>query len=63
MRLTGTAIGDVLIHLPEFTFDRDTVTSLYAIGAVGDETLTILPVTTQASRLAAPSTPEASPAA
>lgn len=63
VRLTGTADGEELFHVPEFTFDRDTVTSLYAIGAASDGTLTILPVTTQASRLPAPATSEATPAA
>ena len=64
VRLTESASGRELVVLPEFTFDRDTETSLYVIGASGDDTLTILPVTTQASRLPAPAqaTPAASPA-
>ena len=62
VRLTG-ADGEELLLLPEFTFERDTVTSLYVIGAAGDDTLTILPVTTQASRLPAAATPEGYPTA
>lgn len=52
--------GDEVLFLPEVTFERDTVYSLYAIGQVADGTLTILPVATAASRLPAAATPAAS---
>lgn len=51
--------GEEILFLPEVTFERDTVYSLYAIGLVGDGTLTVLPIATAASRLPAQATPSA----
>ncbi len=63
VRVTTSNGGDGVLFLPEMTFERDTVYSLYAIGLVADGTLTILPVATAASRLPAMATPMASPEA
>jgi hypothetical protein len=64
-RLTESVGGEEIPYVPNFSvgLERDTVTSIYIIGARSSDTITILSVTTQASRLPAPATPAASPAA
>ncbi len=58
VRVAPSESGDEVLFLPEVTFERDTIYSVFAIGQVGDGTLMILPVATAASRLPAAS-PEA----
>jgi hypothetical protein len=64
-RLTDSAGGGEIPHVPNFTVDleRDTVTSVYIIGARSSDTITVFPGKSRASRLPAPATPVASPAA
>lgn len=51
--------GEEVLFLPDVTFERDTVYSLYATGLVCDGTLSVLPIATGASRLPAVATPTA----
>lgn len=59
VQVAASETGEQALFLPEVTFERDTVYSLYAIRLLGDGTLTVLPIATAASRLPAPATPRA----